>query len=340
MPRAIRPLLAALSLSLLVPIGSPLQAEEPGTTGETAGNQGAALDPSAADPGRLAQTERSADAARALSRQLPDQEQQLLHAGDETFLALWRPANTAEAHGVVVLVAGAGESADWPKVLGPLRRRLPDGGWHSLSLSLPDPQDSLPPAPDAKTANAPAATAAPAPVDADPGAADEPLPVADAAPADPSPQADQPLQDPGERHAQRIKQRIAAALELARRQQAKHIVLLGHGSGGYWITRYLSEERPTDVRSLLLVDVQPAAEASPRLDELQSDLKLATGDFYYQDRQLERDAAARRAQASRRQAHPAYTQVALKALPGNPEIEQEQLYRRLRGWLTARLKAR
>ena len=340
MPRAIRPLLAALSLSLLLPISAPLPAEESSSSGEVAGDQGVALDPPAADPSRPAPTERSADAARALSRHLPSQEQQLLQSGDETFLALWRPANTAEAHGVVVLVAGAGESADWPKVLGPLRRRLPDGGWHSLSLSLPDPQDSLPPAPDAKTANAPAATAAPAPVDADPGAADEPLPVADAAPADPSPQADQPLQDPGERHAQRIRQRIAAALELARQQQAKHIVLLGHGSGGYWSTRYLSEERPTDVRSLLLVDVQPAAEASPRLDELQASLKLATGDFYYQDRQLERQAAARRAQASRRQEHPAYTQVALKALPGNPEIEQEQLYRRLRGWLTARLKAR
>lgn len=323
MPRAIRPLLTALSLSLLLPIGAP--AEEAGTASNTAGDQDAALDPSVAAGSRPAQTERSADAARALSRHLPSQEQQLLQAGDEAFLALWRPANTAEAHGVVVLIAGAGESADWPRVIGPLRRKLPNAGWHSLSLSLPDPQDSLPPAP-IKVANAPA------PVDADP--AGEPS-GADAA----SLQADQPLQAPDERHALRIKQRIAAALELARQQQARHIVLLGHGSGGYWSTRYLNEERPADVRSLLLVDIQPAADASPALDELQTGLTLATGDFYYQDRQLERNAA-RRIQASKRQEHPAYTQVALKALPGNPEVEQEQLYRRLRGWLTLQLKAR
>jgi hypothetical protein len=340
MPRATRHLLAALSLSLLLPIGSPLQAEEPGTTGQDAGDQGAALDPPAADLGRPPQTERSADAARALGRHLPSQEQQLLQAGDESFLALWLPANTAEAHGVVVLVAGAGESADWPKVIGPLRHKLPDAGWHSLTLSLPDPQDALPPAPDTKAANATAASAAPSSVDTDPGAADEPLPGADAAPADPSHQTDDTVEAPGERHARRIKQRISAGLELARQQQARHIVLLGHGSGGYWSTRYLSEEQPADVRSLLLVDVKPAAEASPALDELQSGLKLATGDFYYQDRQLERDAAARRAQASTRQEHPAYTQVALKALPGNPEVEQEQLYRRLRGWLTTQLKTR
>jgi hypothetical protein len=339
MPRAIRPLLTALSLSLLLPISASLQAGEPGTTDEAASDQGAALDPPAADLGRPPQTERSADAASALSRHLPSHEQQLLQAGDEAFLALWLPANTAEAHGVVVLVAGAGESADWPKVLGPLRRRLPDAGWHSLTLSLPDPQDALPSAPAVNAVSTATATAAPAALDAAPASADEP-PGADAPQADPSLQADQPMPDAGERHARRIKQRITAALERARQQQASHIVLLGHGSGGYWSTRYLSEEQPADVRGLLLVDVKPAADASPGLGELQTSLKLATGDFYYQDRQLERNAAARRLLASKRQEHPAYTQVALKALPGNPEVEQEQLYRRLRGWLTAQLKVR
>lgn len=332
MPRAIRPLLAALSLSLLLPTSSPLQAEESGTVG----------DQGAADLNRPAQTERSADAASALSRHLPDQEQQLLQAGEEPFLALWLPANTAEAHGVVILVAGDGESADWPNVLGPLRRKLPEAGWHSLTLSLPDPQDGMPPASSINPAN----TAPPAdePINSDEtdaaGATEEPAPAADAVEPAPSIQNDQPAQDPAERHAERIKQRISAALELARQRQAKHIVLLGHGSGGYWSTRYLSEEQPADVRSLLLVNVKPAADASPGLDELQASLKLATGDFFYKDQQLERNAAARRVQASKRQEHPAYTQVALKALPGNLEVEQEQLYRRLRGWLTLQLKAR
>ncbi|WP_079204478.1 alpha/beta hydrolase family protein [Pseudomonas sp. CC6-YY-74] len=338
MPRAIRPLLAALSLSLslTLPLGSPLQAAESSSMGKAGGEQAVAADPPAADLSRPPQAERSADAARALIRQLPDQEQQLLHAGDEFFLALWLPANAAEAHGVVVLVAGDGESADWPKVLGPLRRKLPDAGWHSLTLSLPDPQDELPRALASKAASAATATAEP-PVDAN---ADESLPVTDTAQPDPSTQAEPPPEDAIERHARRIKQRIAAALELARQQQAKHIVLLGHGSGGYWSLRYLSEEQPADVRSLLLVDVKPAADASPGLDELQANLKLATGDFYYQDLQVERNAASKRAQASKRQEHPAYTQVALKALPGNPEVEQEQLYRRLHGWLTLQLQAR
>lgn len=333
MPCAIRPLLAALSLSLALPLGSPLQAAESSTMSAASDEQSLAAEPPATDLSRLPPAERSAAAASALIRQLPDQEQQQLHAGDETFLALWLPANAAEAHGVVVLVAGDGESADWPKVIGPLRRKLPDAGWHSLTLSLPDPQDDPPLAPQATSAAI--ATDGP-PLDAK---TEESPPATDTAQPDPDGQADQPKEDASERHARRIKQRIAAALELARQQQAKQIVLLGHGSGGYWSMRYLSEEQPSDVRGLLLVDVKPAADASPGLDELQASLKLATGDFYYKDRPLERSAATERAQASKRQKHPAYTQVALKALPGNPEVEQEQLYRRLRGWLTLQLPA-
>ncbi|MDM8351045.1 alpha/beta hydrolase family protein [Pseudomonas sp. sp1636] len=334
MPHLIPSLLA--TLSLILPIGSALQAAEANT--ESHGER-APLAPSATDLSRPPPAERSADAASALSRQLPSQEQQLLQAGDESFLALWQAANAAEAHGVVVLVAGDGESADWPKVLGPLRRKLPDGGWHSLSLSLPDPQDAQPLAPEIKLASAATAADEP-PADASTPAAEGSAAASDTAPAAPTSQADQPMADPGARHARRIKQRIQAALELARQQQAKHIILLGHGSGGYWSMRYLSEEQPADVRSLLLVDVKPAADASPGLAELQADLKLTTGDFYYKDRQPERNAAARRAQASKRQEHPAYTQVALKALPGNPEVEQEQLYRRLRGWLSRQLQSR
>jgi uncharacterized alpha-E superfamily protein len=149
----------------------------------------------------------------------------------------------------------------------------------------------------------------------------------------------QPAEDPAARHARRIKQRIAAALELARQQQKAHIVLLGHGSGAYWSARYLSEEQPADVQNLLMVDVESPADFSPALDELLSGLKLATGDFYYGDRPAARLAASKRAQASKRQAHPAYVQVALKTLPGNPELQHEQLYRRLRGWLDLQLQA-
>ena len=90
--------------------------------------------------------ERSQEEARFLERKIPQQEQQQLQAGSDSFLALWKPANSGEPEGMVIIVPGAGENADWPQAIGPLRRKLPDANWGSLSLSLPDmSMDTLPP---------------------------------------------------------------------------------------------------------------------------------------------------------------------------------------------------
>lgn len=134
--------------------------------------------------------------------------------------------------------------------------------------------------------------------------------------------------------------RIESAIAFAEQQQAKTIVLLGHGSGAYWAARYLAERKPANIQNLLLVAAQLPAGYTPPLDELIPQLQLATGDFYYKDLPADRQAALKRSQASKRQKHPAYIQIAMKALPGNREAEQEQLYRRIRGWLTLKLQAK
>ncbi len=69
---------------------------------------------------------------------MPALEQQQLQAGGDTFLALWKPANTSDPKGVVIILPGAGETADWPQAIAPLRNKLPDTEWASLSLTLPD----------------------------------------------------------------------------------------------------------------------------------------------------------------------------------------------------------
>ena len=56
----------------------------------------------------------------------------------EHFSALFLPANVAEPRGMVILLPGAEESFDWPVAIGTLRRKLPDAGWHTLSLNLPE----------------------------------------------------------------------------------------------------------------------------------------------------------------------------------------------------------
>lgn len=288
--------------------------------------------------------ERSVAEAQVLEQRLEKREQQQLQAGDESFLALWLPANVGEPSGAVILLPGDVENADGAPAIGPLRRKLPDAGWHSLSLTLPDPDgDPLP------LRSAVATTVETPAEDSTMPTEDEPSPEATPAgePAasdttEPEEHPAEPAMDPAQRreaHAQRVMARIEAAIAFAQQQQAGEIVLLGHGSGAYWAARYLSERKPEGIQNLLMVAAELPAGFAPPLDEQVAQLPVAVGDFYYKDQASERNAALKRLQASKRAKLPTYIQVAMKALPGNPQVEQEQLYRRLRGWLQLHIGA-
>ena len=133
MPSVYRLALPALCLSLILPCAFSVEAADPAPA---ATDKPAEEKPAERQP----LLERSQEEAAALQRKLPAQEQQQLQAGSDTFLALWKPANSAEPKGAVIIVPGAGETADWPQAIGPLRRKLPDAEWSSLSITLPDLQ--------------------------------------------------------------------------------------------------------------------------------------------------------------------------------------------------------
>jgi hypothetical protein len=188
--------------------------------------------------------ERSREAASGLERQLPAREHQRLKAGEESFLVLWQPANVDEPSGLVILLPGEGESADWPEAVGPLRRELPDAGWSTLALTLPDPSgDPLPPRP-LKTEEPTRAEPAVSPEKAE---EDGPANTEQAGSAEPDTDpAPPPLSRDAIQKAQttRIFARIDAALAFARQQKPGSIVLLGHGTGAFWATLYLAANEP------------------------------------------------------------------------------------------------
>ena len=319
MPPVYRTALPALCLSLMLPCVLSAQAADPAPASvETQPEQ------------RQALSERSQEDAAALQRRVPAQEQQQLQAGSETFLALWKPANTSEAQGVVIILPGSGETADWPQAIAPLRQKLPDADWGSLSLTLPDQQSNAPvprmvdstPAPVANaTSDKDASTAAPIEqVAGEDEGTDHPA----AQTADELINAD----------AQRIYARIDAAVAFAEQQNARSIVMLGHGTGAYWAVRYLSEKQPAQVARLVMVAAQVPTTQASGLAELTAGLKLATLDLYYNDKPLLQRAAQERLQASKRVKEANFRQVSLNALPGNSAAEQEQLVRRVRGWLS------
>ena len=321
MPSVYRLAMPALCLSLILPCAFSVNAADPAPAAEK---------PAEEKPvERQPLLERSQEKAAALERQVPVQEQQQLQAGSDTFLALWKPANTADPKGAVIIIPGAGETADWPQAIGPLRQKLPDAQWSSLSITLPDLQSD---------AIAPRVVETPvAPKAAESGSKDsttaQPIEQAAGGEAD---VADQVVAETTEEHskadAERIFARIDAAIAYAEQQSVRSIVVLGHGTGAYWAARYLSEKQTAQVEKFIMIDAQAPTKAKPQLVELTPALKLPTADIFYMDKPLDRHAALQRMQASKRLKTSAFSQVALKALPDN-KAEQEQLFRRVRGWL-------
>ena len=322
MPSVYRLAMPALCLSLILLCAFSVEAADPAPA--------AAEKPAEEKPAeRQPLLERSQEEAAALERKVPAQEQQQLQAGSDTFLALWKPANTAEPKGAVIIIPGAGETADWPQAIGPLRRKLPDAEWSSLSITLPDLQsDAIAPrviepaaAPKAPETGSKDATTA-QPIEQAAGGEAE---VADQVVAETT-------EEQSKADAERIFARIDAAIAYAEQQSARSIVVLGHGTGAYWAARYLSEKQTSQVEKFVMVGVQTPTKAKPALVELTPTLKLPTADIFYMDKPLDRNAALERMQASKRLKTSAFSQVALQALPDN-KAEQEQLFRRVRGWL-------
>ncbi|MBH3376129.1 alpha/beta hydrolase family protein [Pseudomonas juntendi] len=291
----------------------------------------------AAETPRPPLLERSQEDALALERLVPKAEQQPLQAGADSFLALWKPANDSDPQGAVIIVPGAGENADWPNAVGPLRQKFPDVGWHSLSISLPDlladsPQARVEAKPKAATDQAQGERA---PVKDVPADANANVAQATAADADTAESTDAELaseqSDPAD--AERIFARLDAAVAFAQQRNARSIVLIGQGSGAYWAARYLSEKQPPQVHKLVMVAAQTPARVEHDLESLAPTLKVPTADIYYATRSADRSAAALRLQASKRQKDSQYRQLSLIAMPGNQAAEQEQLFRRVRGWM-------
>lgn len=54
-------------------------------------------------------------------------------------LALAQKHRTAQAQGAVLIVPDQGQHADWPNLVAPLRQSLPDHGWYTLSITMPNP---------------------------------------------------------------------------------------------------------------------------------------------------------------------------------------------------------
>jgi hypothetical protein len=64
-------------------------------------------------------------------------EAEWLPVGKHKVLAIYTESDTQPALGGAIILHGIGVHPDWPDVIHPLRTRLPEGGWSTLSVQMP-----------------------------------------------------------------------------------------------------------------------------------------------------------------------------------------------------------
>lgn len=60
-----------------------------------------------------------------------------LMVNNNKVLAIYTPSETEPARGAAIILHGIGVHPDWPDVIHPLRTRLPESGWATLSVQMP-----------------------------------------------------------------------------------------------------------------------------------------------------------------------------------------------------------
>jgi pimeloyl-ACP methyl ester carboxylesterase len=65
-----------------------------------------------------------------------------LQAGDHKFLSIFTQESSNFPQGGILLLHGHSGHPDWPELIKPLRTRLPDFGWSTLSMQMPVPKES------------------------------------------------------------------------------------------------------------------------------------------------------------------------------------------------------
>jgi hypothetical protein len=195
--------------------------------------------------------------ADGLSPQLPEDALIWLETPTkDKFLVLWRPDRSGIPRGALLIVPSEGEHLAWPDTIRPLHNSLPDHGWATLAVSLPDPASPQIPGrtlpvksqPDTRGEQS-ADNNDDLEISATSGLVIEDKPVVEVnqeTQEDAQTTNNKQLAKPPDSSSPEVvtEQRLAAALDFLRDKDQSNIVILGSGAGAIRASKFLNNSMP------------------------------------------------------------------------------------------------
>lgn len=276
------------------------------------------------------------------------------------FLGLYTEQYSNEPQGYALILHDNKQHPDWPGVIRYLRTHMPEKGWSTLAISLPDawqltevpPRDNDEVLLTQANQDATPSSEDTAPADANPmAAAAKDIPETDSAEAtSASDDAEQPGEtsttpDPGRPEVSftqlsvelakdevpaEVKSRIQEALAFLQGRDPMPIIVIATGTSATWVARQVHTLRMKDIAGLVIIDPAPVTQEGFLISEDAPGLRIPVLDLVPDFNP--RSTPKERLRSAKQQGKQAYEQ---RAIPGSgpgfigfePNIEKA-----IRGW--------
>jgi len=222
-----------------------------------------------------------------------------LSNGSESYWALYQQNRTASPQGGALLIHDQAQTMDWPIMLQEVRTYLPDTGWDTLSITMPEAADQFVPA-----------------------RAIPPIPD---------------IFDFNLSFKEQVHSRIDEGINELNQRGIQKIVLIGYGTGSHWAANYLADKATDNNNAgyaLIIIDArEPSNDPVLDLDKDLSTLTIPILDVHFSNSKFEIQKAKLRKGAILRAGYENFTQVKEAKLNSEFASGPGRVTRRIWGWL-------
>jgi hypothetical protein len=254
---------------------------------------------------------------------------------------LFLEESTGSPQGGVLILPDNQQHGHWPDIIAPLREYLPQHGWATLTIELPDepaPQRIVRPKPTDQPSSSNSEEKNESIASIDPITLNQKgEPLLTTAAIDNAknnvqvPSEEAVTVDTVKQHKKQNQQRISAAMEYLRSKGQLNLVIIGYGIGAAWAIDYLAQQNEKGL-TLVTIDAMPSQHNDTQILQQLAERQIPFLDLMQPNKpDVLKKGKARRAMMQRSK-NERYQQVITSNVAGYRNNENPT-NRRIRGWL-------